>query len=111
MGFRSSGLCISDSLVLFNYMTVFFTHMVIPFKFRLCAQVTLCALCRFITLCIQIALLQHNNNNGNNNKNNNNNNNSNNYNNDNDNDDNNNMFIETSCIAYRYKNTGLNKNK
>ena len=32
--------------------------MVIPFKFRLCAQVTLCALCRFITLCIQIVLLQ-----------------------------------------------------
>ena len=73
--------------------------MVIPFKFRLCAQVTLCALCRFITLCIQIVLLPNNNNN------------SNNYNNDNDNDDNNNMFIETSCIAYRYKNTGLNKNK
>ena len=41
--------------------------MVIPFKFRFCAQVTLCALCRFITLCIQIASLQHNNSNSNNN--------------------------------------------
>ena len=37
------------------------------FKFRLCAQVTLSALCRFITLCIQIVLLHHNNNNNNNN--------------------------------------------
>ena len=47
--------------------------MVIPFKFRLCAQVTLCALCRFIILCIQIVLLHHNNNNNSNSNNNNNN--------------------------------------
>ena len=32
-------------------------------KFRLCAQVTLSALCCFITLCIKIVLLHHNNNN------------------------------------------------
>ena len=42
---------------LFIYFFLF-THLVIPFKFRLCAQVTLSALCRFITLCIQIILLQ-----------------------------------------------------
>ena len=45
-------------LSLLLLLLFFFTHMVIPFKFRLCAQVTLCTLCRFIILCIQIVLLQ-----------------------------------------------------
>ena len=71
-------------MVLINLHT-FYLFIYAKFEAFLSSQVTLCALCCFLTLCIQIVLLHNNNNNNNNNHNNDNNNNNNNNTNNNNN--------------------------